>query len=270
MIVTNFKKFSLNSIITNRRTQTVMHNWKDHYQHKLKIHRKLSNLYNGSIPLPDNDDSFLNLSDYKLTQPQNDFLKLGPTSHLFKGFNHVQKLTDFEILYQNILKLQKQNQVKTKPQLRDLLKAEATKNRSKNKHKYSTVLTWQQKNAAEQLHKHPDITIKEADKTNIYIALNKSDYHSKLEIILNDKNKFTRLNPYPTNQLKSIINKLINANNADLHNIKLPKIIGDYKPGYIYWTVNIHKPGYPLQPIISQVTTPTYQLTKTINHLITP
>ena len=43
-----------------------------------------------------------------------------------------------------------------------------------------------------------------------------------------------------------------------------------YKPGYIYGTVKIHKPGYPLRLIISQVTTPTYQLTKTINHLITP
>ena len=48
--------------------------------------------------------------------------------------------------------------------------------------------TWQLKNAAEQLPKHPDITIKKANKTNIYIALNKSDYHSKQQTILNDKN----------------------------------------------------------------------------------
>ena len=68
----------------------------------------------------------------------------------------------------------------------------------------------------------------------------------------------------------SKINKLINADNADLHNIKLPKIIDDYKCECIYRTVVIHKPGYPLRPIISQVTTPTYQLTKTINYLITP
>ena len=101
-----------------------------------------------------------------------------------------------------------------------------------------------------------------AYKTNIYIVINKSDYNSKLQIILNDKNKFTKLNHNPTNQLKSKINKLINANNADLHNIKLPKIIGDYKPGNIHGTVKIHKPGYPLRPIISQVTTPTYQLSK--------
>ena len=66
------------------------------------------------------------------------------------------------------------------------------------------------------------------------------------------------------------MNKLINANNADLHNKKLAKIIGNYKPGFIYRTVKIHKPGYPLRPINSQVTTPTYQFTKTINDLITP
>ena len=87
-----------------------------------------------------------------------------------------------------MLKLQEQNQVKTKPQLHDLLKVEATKNRSNNKHKNSTLLTPLLKNAATQLHKHPGISIKKADKTNIYIALNKSDYHSKLQIILNDKN----------------------------------------------------------------------------------
>ena len=87
------------------------------------------------------------------------------------------------------------------------------------------------------MHKHPDITIKKADKTNIYIILNKSDYHSKLQTILNDKNKFTKLNYNPTNQLKSKINKLINANNTEIHNIKLQKIIGNYKPGYIYGTV---------------------------------
>ena len=94
------------------------------------------------------------------------------------------------------------------------------------------------------------------------------EFSSIHETILNDKNKFIKLNDNPTDQLKSKINKLINANNADLHNIKLPKIIGDYKPGYIYGTVKIHKPGNPLRPIISHVTTPTYQLTKTINNLI--
>ena len=75
----------------------------------------------------------------------------------------------------------------------------------------------------------------------------------------------------PNNQFKSKINKLIiNVNNANHNNIKLPKIIDDYEHGYIYGNVKIHKPGYPLRPIISQVTTTIYQFTKTINELITP
>ena len=40
---------------------------------------------------------------------------------------------------------------------------------------------------------------KKADKTDIYIILNKSYGHSKLQIILNNKNKFKKLNYNPTN-----------------------------------------------------------------------
>ena len=82
---------------------------KNQYPHKHKIQRKLNKLYNGSILFPNNDDKLLNLSDHELTQPQKDFLNLGPTCYLFKGFNHVQKQTEIEILYQDILKLQEQN-----------------------------------------------------------------------------------------------------------------------------------------------------------------
>ena len=75
---------------------------------------------------------------------------------------------------------------------------------------------------------------------------------------------------YPTNQLKSKINKLIPANNAELNSSKLPKITGDYKPGYLYRTVKIHKPNHLLRPIISQIPTPIYEFTKTIEQLIPP
>ena len=41
-----------------------------------------------------------------------------------------------------------------------------------------------------------------------------------------------KLNNNPTKKHKSKINKLLNVINADRHNKKLPKIIGDYKPGF--------------------------------------
>ena len=66
---------------------------------------------------------------------------------------------------------------------------------------------------------------KKADKTNIFVVLNKTDYHSKLQNILDDHTKFKKLNKNPTNQLKSNINKLITANNVEHNSTKLPKII---------------------------------------------
>ena len=136
--------------------------------------------------------------------------------------------------------------------------------------KQSTLLSYQLNIAAKELCNHPNITIKKkADKTNIFVVLNKTDTHSKLQNILNDLTKFQKLKS-PTNQLKTKINKLITANNAELNSTKLPKIIGDYKPGYTYGTVKIHKPNHLLCPIISQIPIPIYELTKTIKQLISP
>ena len=123
------------------------------------MQKKIYNHCNGSIIFPNNDYKFLNLSDHELTQSQKDILNLCPTCYLFKGFVHVQNKQKLKFY---IGRLQEQNQVKTKSQLRDLLKAKATKNRSNNKHKYSTILIPQLKNDVEQLHKYPDFTIKKS------------------------------------------------------------------------------------------------------------
>ena len=241
---------------------------KSDYDHKLTLQKKLNNLFKGHLLIPNNIDKFINLSDCNLTPQQKDFLNLRPNCHLFQGYTSINKKTEIEILYQNILKLRDNKVISVKPEFRDLLKAEAIKNRYNKKQ--PTLLTHQLKTAAKELRNHPNITIKKADKTNIFVVLNKTDYHSKLQNILDDHTKFKKLNKNPTNQLKSKINKLITANNAELNSIKLPKIIGDYKPGYLYGTVKIHKPNHPLRPIISQIPTPIYQLTKTIKQLISP
>ena len=109
---------------------------------------------------------------------------------------------------------------------------------------------------------------KKADKTNIFVVLDRTDYHSKLQNILDGHTKFKKWNKNPTNQLKSKINKLITANNAKLNSTKPPKIIGDYKPGYLFGTVKIHKPNHLLHPIISQIPTPIYELRKTTKQFI--
>ncbi|XP_076059498.1 uncharacterized protein LOC143036137 [Oratosquilla oratoria] len=114
------------------------------------------------------------------------------------------------------------------------------------------------------------VPVRRADKSSIYVILNKEDYLSKLNLILSDTTKFKKISSDPTSKLKVKVNKLITANNAAIDHLHIPPIIGEYSPGYIYGNVKTHKPDAPLRPIISHVTTPTYRLAKQINGIITP
>ena len=107
------------SVITN----------KSDYKHKLTLQKKLNNLYKGHLLIPNNIDKFINLSDCNLTPQQKDFLNLGPNCHLFQGYTSINKNTEIEILYQNILKLRDNKVISIRPEFCDLLKAEAIKNR---------------------------------------------------------------------------------------------------------------------------------------------
>ena len=102
------------------------------------------------------------------------------------------------------------------------------------------------------------------------MILNKDNYLSKIDTILADTTKFKIINKNPINDIKRRVNKLIEAQNALQESIKLPKIIGDFQPGYLYGNVKTHKVGNPLRPIISQIPSPTYKLAKLLNNIITP
>ena len=100
--------------------------------------------------------------------------------------------------------------------------------------------------------------------------MDRSEYDEKMDRILNDPTKFQKLEEDPTEELKKKINKLVNKANARQNEVKFPKVIGDYSPGYCYGTVKTHKPGNPLRPIISQMTSPTYKVAKILNELLVP
>ena len=76
----------------------------------------------------------MNLSDCNLTSQQKDFLNLGPNCHLFQGYTRINKNTEIEILYQNILTL-RDKVISVRLEFRDL-KAEAIKNRYNKKTTY--------------------------------------------------------------------------------------------------------------------------------------
>ena len=242
---------------------------------KVRTVKKLNTLYHGkivtnndkSICIKEKVDSFVNLSDHQLSQVEIEFLNLGLNCHLQPRYDKLQKQTELEILYQSVLKLEEQGKVTVNQNLVDQLKNEGTKNRYK---KQNSILTPQLKRAATSLKNNEHIIVRKADKSSMYVILNKDDYLQKIDTILADTTKFKCIQKDPSKELKHKANQLIDCQNAIVGDIKLNKIVGDYEPGYIYGNIKTHKPGNPIRPIISQIPTPTYKLAKTINEIISP
>ena len=242
---------------------------------KTRITKKLNSLYQGREVDPRNKyfcikkevDSFINLSDYNLSPEEKEFLNLGLNCHLQPKYDKIHKQVELEILYQNLVQLEARNVISLKPELTDQLRSEGTKHRNP---KYTSVLTPSLRNAAKSLKNNNDIMIRKADKSSTYVIMNKQEYIDKLNDILSDESKFKQIKANPVETLKKKANELIETLNSLQDDIKLPKIIGGFKPGYIYGNVKIHKPNNPLRPIISQIPTPTYNLAKTLNKIISP
>ena len=245
---------------------------------KARIIKKLNTLYNGyhcfsnttygsRIMFKEHNNRFINLSDYEPTQEEIKVLNLGLNCHIQPKYDPLIKKTEMEILFQNIIKLEEQDQVITHPDLANYLRAESCKNRYV---KTESILTPDLHKAAQSLKNNKNIVIRKADKASLYVILNKEEYHSKINCILSDTTKFVKINKDPTNSIKTKVNKLITTLNATNNELKISKIIGDYEPGYIYGNVKTHKPNQALRPIISQVLTPTYEIAKTLNAIMTP
>ena len=213
----------------------------------------------------ENFDCFVNLSSYALTDDEKKFLNLGLNFHIENKYDQLNKQTEIEVLYQDILRRHDKNEIEIHANLADELRREGKKNRHKPS---NSVLTSELRATAKNLKSRSDIIIRKTDKASCYAILNTSDYYEKLDDILNDDTKFKRIKKDTTNDIKIKANKLITANNALIGGFKLDKIIGDFSPGYIYGTVKTHKPGNPLRPIISQIPSPVYEISKKLNEII--
>ena len=145
--------------------------------------------------------------------------------------------------------------------------AEATKDRNQQKKSSLPPHLWQ---AAKELRENKEVVIRRADKSQIFVILDSHDYHKKAQEILDDSSKFSKITRNPVDELKKQANNLVTAANKHTGTQTLPKIVGEYKPGYFYGTVKTHKENNPLRPIISLIPLPAYTLAKTLNEMLTP
>ena len=234
---------------------------------KIRTMKKLNELYNGQVLLKENVNSFVNLSNHELTPTEIEFLNLGLNYHIQPKYDKLHKATEMEMLYNQLTELESKNTITIDPRLVDQLAAESGKHRNT---KYKSSVTPSLREAAKALKSNEQLIIRKADKSSIYVLMDKSEYLEKLDNILADTTKFQKISKDPTTHLKQEANKLISTLNAAQGDIHMPTIVGDFSPGYLYGNIKTHKPGNPLRPIISQVLTPTYNLAKTLNKIITP
>ena len=229
--------------------------------------KKLSKMAQCDVVLPEVNDRYVNLSDYELSEAEKTFLNLGLNCHVQTPVDPFRKKVELEVLYENILSLKDSKVADVNPNIRDQLRAEGTKVR-RNDH--SNVITPELKEAAKTLRNNKNIIIRRADKSNVYVILNRSDYRDKLSAILNDGSKFRKITKNPSEPLKKSVNALIDealAANPNAFKV-LKKVIGDYSPGYMYGNVKTHKEQKTLRPIVSQITTPTYRTAKQLDSVI--
>ena len=172
------------------------------------------------------------------------------------------------MLYQSLLQLEKDKKIIIHEGLKENLINEGTKNRTS---RYQSSIPKNTFKAMKELKENKDITIKKADKSNCYVIMNSEDYKRKLNDIVLNNNKFKRVNKDPTTDLKIELNKIIDRVNSVQDNIHFKKLTGNYTPAYIYGNPKIHKNKLDpkLRPIISQVTSPIYEISKQINGIIT-
>ena len=228
---------------------------------------KLSSLYGDRVVLPNPSDNYINLSSHDLTEDQKDLLNLGLNCNFYPRRSQQDKKAELELLYQQICDHHKAGRIVVKADIQEQLLAEGTKSRGNTK---SRLITKRLRDAAQALRNNKDLIIRRADKSSIFVLLDRTDYLHKVKALLDDTTKFKQLSRNPTDKVKKDLNALIDAANAENGGVTFTKLTGEYEPGYFYGNPKTHKPDNPLRPIISQIPTPTYGVAKQLNSLLDP
>ena len=178
---------------------------------KLESPKKLSRIYGGDVKLPERKEGYVNLSSVQFTEAQQKLLNLGLNCHVQSKNNSIDKKAELELLYRDILQLEKDKKVEVRRELQDELIGEGAKLRGVTK---SKILTPELREAGRQLRDDERIIVRRADKSPIFVILDKNEYISKMEDILSDEEKFTKISQDPTNKLKANVNRLIDFANT--------------------------------------------------------
>ena len=105
------------------------------------------------------------------------------------------------------------------------------------------------------------------------VVMDKTDYHDKMDELVNDKQTYEVLKRDPTPALQRKLNsKLLQLKKADAINIRRYNRLRCPvpQPAKLYGLPKLHKPNVPMRPIVSFSGSPTYELSKYLTTILKP
>ena len=135
-----------------------------------------------------------------------------------------------------------------------------------------TNLTRQQLKAIQRLKGDESIKILPADKGRTTVILDSTEYHQKMEGLLQD-GTYKKLKNDPTLKITKGLNQMLRKL-EDKHlmdrNTRLKLAPSQNRPPQMYGLPKIHKPDRPMRPIVSSIGSPTYYLAKELTRILSP
>ena len=213
-----------------------------------------------------------NYSSYVLSNEEEKALEYGLDTHIPGMIDKNRVKTEFEAFYEDVLK--QTNHLNIDEQ--DLLKSKLRRICES----YSNIkVPYQYKECIKKLSSRKDITIMKSDKGRAVVILDKTLYLSKCLSMINT-DKFEKLKDDPTKRIEGIVQRtLLTLKNQDkFTEAEYKKIYpSGSNPGSFYGTAKVHKlevedgvDKLTFRPIISNVGTATYKLSKYLATFLSP
>ncbi|PFX23093.1 CUB and sushi domain-containing protein 1 [Stylophora pistillata] len=115
--------------------------------------------------------------------------------------------------------------------------------------------------------------ILEADKGRVTVVMDKTDYHNKMDALVNDKRTYKKLKRNPTPALQHKLNSklltLKKTNGFDTQRYYRRRCSVP-QPPKLYSLPKLSKLGFPMRPVVSFCGSPTYQLSKYLTTMLQP
>lgn len=233
---------------------------------KEKHRRKFENLmrtHKQELEIKFNKKWFVNKTNIVIPEDVQWILSLGQKHGLpvrREDFPMMKYITDGEDFIQQII--DKEEQEITRTQFTNMIDNHLNKLKLNNRDKFTLSIT---KKATRFLGAHKNLLIVKADKGNVTVAIEKTEYEVRMKEILGDMMTYRRSTKDPTSGLQKKNNELVEElfRNKIITEIEKKRLKTETAIApRIYGLPKIHKDGYPLRPICSSINSPSTRLCK--------